>query len=126
MRQKVLSSAYLRAVKDPFPPARQAGILAMSATHNYFTLADIAYRLLPALALLTIDPDKGVRDQVWMRNCFICYFFCKGLWVEQAAEVAGSEISCKIFRIDISTGIFPSCVGIQSYQGVYRQARESI
>lgn len=65
MRQKVLSSAYLRAVKDPFPPARQAGILAMSATHNYFTVPDIAYRLLPALALLTVDPEKSVRDQAF-------------------------------------------------------------
>ena len=69
MRQKVLLSAYLRAVKDPFPPARQAGILAMAATHNYFTLSDIAFRLLPALALLTLDADKTVRDQVVRSFC---------------------------------------------------------
>jgi len=53
----------MRAMKDPFPPARQAGILAMAATHNYFTLADSAQKLLPALCCLTTDPDKGVRDQ---------------------------------------------------------------
>ena len=63
MRQRVLSSAYMRAMKDPFPPARQAGILAMAATHNYFTLAESAQKLLPALCFLTTDPDKGVRDQ---------------------------------------------------------------
>lgn len=64
VRQKCISSAYLRAIKDPFPPARQAGILAMAATHNFFTLQESACRLLPALCGLTMDPDKGVRDQV--------------------------------------------------------------
>jgi len=54
----------MRAMKDPFPPARQAGILAMAATHNYFTLAESAQKLLPALCCLTTDSDKGVRDQV--------------------------------------------------------------
>ena len=63
-RQKVLPSAYMRAVKDPFAPARQAGILAMAATHHFFTLKDSAVRLLPTLCALTMDPDKGVRDQV--------------------------------------------------------------
>jgi len=63
IRQRVLSSAYMRAMKDPFPPARQAGILAMAATHNYFTLAESGQKLLPALCCLTTDPDKGVRDQ---------------------------------------------------------------
>jgi len=53
----------MRAMKDPFPPARQAGILAMAATHNYFTLAESTQKLLPALCCVTTDPDKGVRDQ---------------------------------------------------------------
>jgi len=35
----------------------------MAATHNYFTLAESAQKLLPALCFLTTDPDKGVRDQ---------------------------------------------------------------
>ena len=64
MRQKVLSSAYLRSLKDPFPPARQAGILAMAATHNFFTLQESAQRLLPALCHMTLDPEKSVREPV--------------------------------------------------------------
>lgn len=64
MRQKILASAYLRALKDPYPPSRQAGILAMAATNNFFTLKDGATRLLPSLTAMTVDPDKGVRDQV--------------------------------------------------------------
>ena len=64
IRQKVLLSALSRAVKDPFPPARQAGVLAMAATHNLFTLRESAFRLLPLLSTLSMDPEKAVRDQV--------------------------------------------------------------
>ncbi len=64
MRQKILTSAYLRAMKDPFPPARQAGIIAMAATHNFFTLKEASGRLLPSLCGMALDPDKNVRDQV--------------------------------------------------------------
>lgn len=71
-RMKVLSSAYQRALKDPFPPARQAGILAMAASHNYFTLAESANRLLPALCAVTMDPEKTVRDQAFKAiKCFL-------------------------------------------------------
>ncbi|ESO10592.1 hypothetical protein HELRODRAFT_72072 [Helobdella robusta] len=72
VRQRVLSSAFLRALKDPFPPARQAGILAMSATHNFFTLQESSQRLLPALCQMSMDPDKTVRDQVFRSiKCFL-------------------------------------------------------
>ena len=82
MRQKVLISAYLRAMKDPFPPARQAGILAMAASHNYFTLEESAHRLIPALASVTVDPDKSVRDQVY--NCL-----CDGWprWISAKSDI---------------------------------------
>lgn len=63
VRQKIICSAFLRALKDPFPPARQAGILAMAATQNYYSLSEVATRLLPALSVMTMDPDKGVREQ---------------------------------------------------------------
>ena len=64
MRQKVLVSAFLRSLKDPFPPARCAGIGSMAATHAYYTTSDIAVRLLPALCTVTVDKEKTVRDQV--------------------------------------------------------------
>lgn len=64
IRQKLLLSAFMRAVRDPFPPARQAGILGMAATQNYYLLADIAGKLLPTLCSLTMDPEQSVREQV--------------------------------------------------------------
>ncbi|KAK7504801.1 hypothetical protein BaRGS_00003829 [Batillaria attramentaria] len=65
IRQKILISAFLRALKDPFPPARQAGILAMAATQNYYHMGEVANRLLPALCSMTRDPEKTVRDQAF-------------------------------------------------------------
>lgn len=62
IRQKVLVSAFVRATRDAFPPARQAGVLAMAATQQYFLLAEVAQRVLPALCPLTADPEKVVRD----------------------------------------------------------------
>lgn len=38
VRQRVLISAFLRALRDPFPPARIAGVLALAATQQYYML----------------------------------------------------------------------------------------
>lgn len=87
IRQKVLISAFIRATRDPFPPARSAGwseyrnikevtldsfvitfrtgILALAATQQYFLLSEVASRILPALCQLTVDPEKSVRDGVF-------------------------------------------------------------
>ncbi|XP_067680899.1 N-terminal kinase-like protein [Haliotis asinina] len=65
IRQKILCSAFLRATKDPFPPARQAGVLGLAATQNLYSLKEISGRLLPSLCCMTMDPEKTVRDQVF-------------------------------------------------------------
>ncbi|CAL1534610.1 unnamed protein product [Lymnaea stagnalis] len=65
IRQKILCSAFVRAMKDPFPPARQAGILGIAATQNFYNMSEVASRLLPSLCPLIRDPDKGVRDQAF-------------------------------------------------------------
>ncbi|EFA06008.2 N-terminal kinase-like protein [Tribolium castaneum] len=65
IRQKVLISAFIRAMRDPFPPARNAGILALAATQQYYLLNEVSSRILPALCQLTMDPEKSVRDSVF-------------------------------------------------------------
>lgn len=67
-RQRVLISAFSRATKDPFPASRSAGVLGFAATHNYYSVTEIAARILPTLCALTVDPDKSVRDQVHITN----------------------------------------------------------
>lgn len=58
-------SAFMRAIKDTFPPARGAGVLALATTQQYFLLSEVANRILPALCTLTVDPDKTVRDHTF-------------------------------------------------------------
>lgn len=72
-RQRVLVSAFLRPIRDPFPPARSAGVMAFGATHEYYTTKDCATRILPALCTLTADPERSVRDQVQPDILFICH-----------------------------------------------------
>uniref|UniRef100_A0A3Q3JMC9 N-terminal kinase-like protein n=1 Tax=Monopterus albus TaxID=43700 RepID=A0A3Q3JMC9_MONAL len=64
-RQRVLISAFSRATKDPFPASRSAGVLGFAATHNYYSVMEIAARILPTLCAITVDPDKSVRDQAF-------------------------------------------------------------
>ena len=63
-RQKVLIPAFLRALRDPFPPARIAGVMGFFASAEYFSLKESALKILPALCTLTVDPERKVRDQV--------------------------------------------------------------
>ena len=53
-----------RALKDPFPAARQAAVQAIVSTNRMFSLNECATRVLPMLTACTVDEDKGVRDQV--------------------------------------------------------------
>ncbi|XP_068596978.1 N-terminal kinase-like protein [Brachionichthys hirsutus] len=64
-RQRVLISAFSRATKDPFPASRSAGVLGFAATHNYYSVTEIAARILPTLCAVTVDPDKSVREQTF-------------------------------------------------------------
>ncbi|KAK4030348.1 hypothetical protein OUZ56_023349 [Daphnia magna] len=65
VRQKVLVSAFTRALRDPFPPARIGGVLALAATQQYYLLNQISHQVLPAMCVLTGDPEREVRDQAF-------------------------------------------------------------
>lgn len=41
------------------------GILALAATQQYYLLSEIGSRVIPALSVLTCDPDKTVRDNAF-------------------------------------------------------------
>ncbi|KAM9833591.1 N-terminal kinase-like protein isoform X1 [Syngnathus typhle] len=64
-RQRILISAFSRATKDPFAASRSAGVLGFAATHNYYSLSEVAARILPTLCAITVDPDKSVREQAF-------------------------------------------------------------
>ncbi|KAJ9539805.1 hypothetical protein OSB04_026311 [Centaurea solstitialis] len=65
-RKRVLINAFtVRALRDTFPPARGAGIMALNATSSYYDAQEIAARILPNVVVLTIDPDSDVRSKAF-------------------------------------------------------------
>ena len=64
-RQQCLFACFSRSLKDPFPPSRIAGINAIAATQQFYTVAETGARVLPTLAAVTVDPEKSVRDQAF-------------------------------------------------------------
>lgn len=48
-------------LQDGFPPAKVAGLRAITTTKQYYSSEDAAARILPAAAPLTIDPIGEVR-----------------------------------------------------------------
>jgi SCY1-like protein 1 len=52
-------------MRDPFPLSRLSGLVAMANTDRFYTLKDIATRVLPCLCALTVDPEKDVRDEAF-------------------------------------------------------------
>lgn len=61
-RSKVLIAAFTRSLRDPFVHARNAALMALGATSEYFTEEDCAARVLPVVCPLLIDKEKLVRD----------------------------------------------------------------
>ncbi|KAJ5893888.1 hypothetical protein N7495_005579 [Penicillium taxi] len=62
-RSKVLVAAFSRAIRDPFVHARNAGLLALSATIDVFDEDDCASKILPAICPALLDKEKLIRDQ---------------------------------------------------------------
>ncbi|KAF7550978.1 hypothetical protein G7Z17_g5324 [Cylindrodendrum hubeiense] len=61
-RSKVLIAAFTRSLRDPFLHARNAALLALGATSEYFTEEDCACRIIPVVSPLLIDKEKLIRD----------------------------------------------------------------
>ncbi|KAL6878839.1 ARM repeat-containing protein [Trichoderma novae-zelandiae] len=62
-RSKVLIAAFTRSLRDPFVHARNAALMALGATVEYFNEDDSANRLLPVICPALIDKEKMIRDQ---------------------------------------------------------------
>ncbi|KAF9738608.1 hypothetical protein PMIN03_006513 [Paraphaeosphaeria minitans] len=62
-RAKVLSAAFARSLRDPFVHARNAALMALSATADLFSEDDCASKLLPVMCPSLVDKEKMIRDQ---------------------------------------------------------------
>ena len=58
-------TAFVRSLNDPFPPAKNAGLLALGATLEFYDATEIAQRIIPACSHILIDAEKNVRDQAF-------------------------------------------------------------
>jgi len=63
IRQKFLVMAFIRSLRDPFPPARLAALNGLKSTQMFYPLQNTATQVMPALCHLTIDQEKKVRDE---------------------------------------------------------------
>lgn len=61
-RQKVLGVAFVKALHDPFAPARSAALMTISATVDFLTIDEISRRVLPSIVPLLVDPERSIRD----------------------------------------------------------------
>ncbi|CAJ0767145.1 12844_t:CDS:2, partial [Entrophospora sp. SA101] len=64
-QKKVLVSAFTRALRDPFPYARSASLVALVATSDYYDATDCATKILPCISLVLVDKVKSVRLQAF-------------------------------------------------------------
>ncbi|KAI0134320.1 armadillo-type protein [Xylariales sp. AK1849] len=62
-RPKVLVAAFTRSLRDPFVHARNASLMALAATVDFFTDEDCAAKIMPVICPALIDKEKLVRDQ---------------------------------------------------------------
>ncbi|EME31758.1 uncharacterized protein Gasu_11330 [Galdieria sulphuraria] len=64
-KKKVLIPAFTRSLKDPFPPARVAGLVSLIKTAQNYQPADMATRILPAVVPCLVDDDNETRTQAF-------------------------------------------------------------
>jgi SCY1-like protein 1 len=62
-RSKVLIAAFTRSLRDPFVHARNAALMALAVTIDFFSEDDCANKVLPSLCPCLVDKEKLVRDQ---------------------------------------------------------------
>ena len=62
VQEKVLFAAFSKCLRDPFPPARVAGLMAFLATLELLKAVDVARKLLPTISPSLADDVREVRE----------------------------------------------------------------
>jgi SCY1-like protein 1 len=63
--KRVLCNAFTRALRDAFPNARQAGLMALKYTTQYYEPVEVSSRIVPSIAPLTTDIEQSVREEAF-------------------------------------------------------------
>ena len=92
--KRVLLNAFSRALRDAFPPARTAGLMALGATASYYEPSEIAARVLPAVTPLVGDAEKDVRDRAFATaETFMDLMKKHSKRLEQGPEAAAAALA---------------------------------
>lgn len=92
--KRVLLNAFSRALRDAFPPARTAGLMALGATTSYYEPSEIAARVLPAVTPLVGDVEKDVRDRAFATaETFLDLMKKHSKRLEQGPEAAAAALA---------------------------------
>ncbi|KAL3936235.1 MAG: hypothetical protein SGBAC_008406, partial [Bacillariaceae sp.] len=85
-REKHLLPAYVRSMKDAFPPARLAALQAITQSKDLFTPQDIAVKVLPSVMPILLDPITDVRNEA-----FIVVNTYMGVLQEESVKIAQQQ-----------------------------------
>ncbi|KAK9722926.1 Nuclear aminoacylation-dependent tRNA export pathway component [Basidiobolus ranarum] len=88
-KKKVLSNAFVKSLKDPFPHARMASLMALNATVDYYEPVEKATKIIPCISTCLLDPEKMVRDQA---------FKCIGTFIKKLEIIANSMPDTTVIR----------------------------
>jgi len=64
-RHKLLLPAFVRALKDPFPPCRLAALKSILLCREFFTPQTVAEQVLPCVVPHLVDPTSNVRKEAF-------------------------------------------------------------
>ncbi|KAI0248189.1 armadillo-type protein [Lactifluus subvellereus] len=87
-RRKVLGAACAKALKDTFPPARVAALMACMACADLFEVEELAGKVVGLVAGALVDKEKVVRDQAFKAVAMFVQVL-----EEHAAKMVGSTSS---------------------------------
>ncbi|KAI8822171.1 armadillo-type protein [Fimicolochytrium jonesii] len=107
-KKKVLVPAFLRSLSDPFPPSRTAGLAALAATIESYTPQDSSQRIIPAISLLLLDPERSVRKQA---------FNDMELFVKKLEKIADSMPETATPAATEAPGTQPAAAGSEGWAG---------
>eukprot|EP00759_Apiculatamorpha_spiralis_P018783 PhF_6_TR25126/c0_g1_i1/m.34565/K08876/SCYL1; SCY1-like protein 1 len=61
-RSRALLVTFTKAMKDPFPPCRAAGVASLAATRCYLEVTDVANHAVGPVGAICVDPEPQVRE----------------------------------------------------------------
>ena len=94
--KRVLLNAFTRALKDAFPPARLAGLMALEHTTQYYEPSEVSGRLLPALSPLMTDAHKDVRERSFVvAELYVESLKRHSVALERGADAAAAHVEAE-------------------------------